>query len=113
MLGIKPVLAAYNGVRQMHVEELLTPRLARAQHVETQACDDCRQPSRKVLDAAGVGAAEPEPGFLDGVLRLTQRAQHPVGHRLQMGPVLLETFRQPAAVIHAHMPSSRSVISYN
>ena len=44
----------------------------------------------------GVGAAEPQPGFLDGVVGLAQRAEHPVGHRPQVGPVLLEPFRQPA-----------------
>jgi tRNA-methyltransferase O len=47
--------------------------------------------------------------------RSSKRAQHPVGHHLQKSPVLLETFRQPVTVIHAHIPSSvtRRCASYS
>jgi hypothetical protein len=34
-----------------------------------------------------------QPGFLHGVVRLGRRAQHPVGHRVQPGPVRLEALR--------------------
>ena len=43
----------------------------------------------------GVGAAEPQPGLLDGVVGLAQRAEHPVGDRPQVGAVLVESLGQP------------------
>jgi hypothetical protein len=52
------------------VQALLAPRLAGAQHVQANPRDDRRQPSREVLDAAHVGAAHAQPGFLDGVVGL-------------------------------------------
>jgi hypothetical protein len=57
-----------------------------------------------------VGAAEPEPGFLDSVVCLADGAEHSVGDRPQAGPVLLEPLRQPFALIHGHIPSLRSDI---
>ena len=39
-------------------------------------------------------------GVLDGVVGLGGRAQHPVGHRPQMRPVLLEPLGQPVVVVH-------------
>ena len=45
---------------------------------------------RQVLDAGGVGPVEADPGLLDGIVRLAQRAEHAVGHGAQVAPVLLE-----------------------
>ena len=70
-------------------------RLARAQHVKAHPRHDRRQPSSQVLDAARVGAAEAELGLLHGVVRLAQRAEHPVSYRPQVGPIGLEALRQP------------------
>jgi hypothetical protein len=54
----------------------------------------------QVLDLAGVGPAQPEPGLLDGVLGLAQGANHPVGHRAEVRLVLLEAPRQSFAFVH-------------
>ena len=45
-------------------------------------------------------AAEVEPGLLYGVVRLGERAEHPVGHRSQVAPVGLELLRQPFVFVH-------------
>ena len=54
----------------------------------------------EVLDLAGVGAAGPKPGVLDGVVRLAERPEHPVRHGAQPGPMLLETLGQPLLIGH-------------
>lgn len=60
-----------------------------------------REPARAADEPqAGVGATEAQPGFLDGVIGLAERAEHPVGHRLQASPVFLETLGQPCALVH-------------
>jgi hypothetical protein len=59
---------------------------------------------------ARVGAAEPEPGFLNGILRLGQGAKHPVSHPAEMAPVLLEPPGPPVALVHGHIPSPRFVV---
>ena len=75
---------------QPGAHELLAPCPARAQHVQAHAGDDRRQPAAQVGDGVGVGAAEAQPRLLDGVVGLAERAEHPVGDRAQMRPVLLE-----------------------
>ena len=57
------------------------------------------QPPR-LLDPAGVGPADPQPGLLDGVVGLGGGAEHAVGDRPQVGPVGLEPLRQPAGLVH-------------
>ena len=54
----------------------------------------------EVLDLAGFGAAEPQPGLLHGVVGLADRAQHPVGDRPQAAPVLLEPLCKPVLFVH-------------
>jgi hypothetical protein len=62
------------------------------------------------------------PGLLHGVVRLAQRAEHPVGHRPQVGPVGLELLCEPVVpeaplkapdrfVVHGHIPSWGFVIA--
>ena len=65
----------------------------------TRATTVVSQPPR-FSTPLGVGAAEPEPGLLHGVVRLAQRAEHPVGHRPQVGAVGLEPLRQPVVFVH-------------
>jgi len=67
--------------------------------VETYAADDRRHPSAQVLYSAVIGPAHAQPGLLDGILRLAQRAQHPVRDRLKMPPLLLESLRQPVVFV--------------
>ena len=73
-----------------------------------------RQPAAQVVDLAGVGAAaaEPQPGSLDGVVGLAERAEHPVGHRPQVGAVGLEPLGQPVVLVHRrYLPPSPSDIT--
>jgi hypothetical protein len=65
---------------------------------------------REVLDRGRVGAAEPEPRLLHGVVRLGHRPEHAVGDCLQMRSVLLEAARQHVSLVHGHILSSGSVI---
>src|SRR5258707_228371 len=100
LLGVNPALTARDWLGHGRIQGLLAPRVARAQHVEADPRDHRRQPSAQVLDAARVGAAEVEPGLLYGVVRLGERAEHPVGHRPQAGAVGLELLRQPFVFVH-------------
>ena len=100
VLGVGAVGAVDDRLGHVDAQRLLAPRVARAQHVQADARDDGRQPAAEVLDVARVGAAEPQPGLLDGVVGLAERAEHPVGHRPQVGPVRLEPLRQPVALVH-------------
>ena len=81
MLGLGAVGGVDDRVGNVHIERLLAARSARAEHVQRHAGDDRRQPAAEVLDLARVHAAEPQPGILDGVVSLAERAQHPVGDR--------------------------------
>jgi hypothetical protein len=100
VLGVGPVCGIDDRVGNVHVERLLGPRSARAEHVQRHACHDRRQPGAKVLDLARVGAAEPQPGVLDGVVSLAERAEHPVGDRAEMRPLLFELEDKPFLLIH-------------
>src|SRR2546430_784317 len=54
----------------------------------------------EVLDLARVGAAKPQPGVLDRVVGLAERAEHPVGDRAEMWSLLLELAGEPFLLIH-------------
>ena len=54
----------------MGLQGRFAARPARSQHVEADPPDDRRQPGAQVVDVARVGAAQADPGFLDGVVRL-------------------------------------------
>ena len=60
MLGIDPVIAIEDGLRNEPGEGLLTPRCPRAEHIETDSRSDGRQPPAHVLDVGRVGPADPE-----------------------------------------------------
>jgi hypothetical protein len=47
-----------------------------------------------------VGAAEPQPRLLDGVFRLADRTEHPVGDGLKVAAVALELHCAPALLVH-------------
>ena len=100
LLGAAPARAGRDRLRRVRGERLLAPRLARPQHVEAHARDDRGQPSAKVVDARGIGAAESQPRFLNGVVHLAQRAEHPVSHGAQVGSVLFESLGQIIAFVH-------------
>jgi hypothetical protein len=98
MLWLRPVGAVDDRIRHVHADRLLAP--ARAQNVQRHASDHRRQPGAEILDGVGIRAAEPQPGFLHGVVGFAQRAEHPIGHRPQPSTLLLEALRQPFALIH-------------
>ena len=104
VLRVGAVGAVDDRLREAHVERFLTPRPARAQHVQRDARDDGRQPAAEVLHLVGVGPVEAQPRLLDGVVGLAQRAEHPVGDGAQPGPVLFEVLRQEIALVHVSHP---------
>src|SRR5690606_2702302 len=57
-----------------------------------------------------VRAGEPEPGLLDGVLRLGQGAEHAVGDRPQVSAVFLEAPRQRGVVVA--LPGHRELLGH-
>jgi hypothetical protein len=58
VLGVGAAGGIDDRIGHVHVERLLAPRPARAEHVQRHAGDDRRQPGAEVLDLARVGAAE-------------------------------------------------------
>ena len=50
--------------------------------------------------ASALGAAQPQPRLLEGVVGLAQRTQHPVRDRPQAGAVLVEALGQPFLLAH-------------
>jgi hypothetical protein len=111
VLRVGSVGAVDERVGHVDAERLLPPPLARAEHVQRHAGDDGRQPGREVLDLPRIRAVEPEPRLLDGVVRLAQGAEHPIGHGPQVRALLLESLRQPVALVRSgHVPPSRRVI---
>ena len=97
----------------MRAHRLLAPRFARAQHVEADAGDHRRQPAAEIFDRRSIGAAQPQPGFLHGIVDLAGRAQHAVGHRAQMAAVGLEFLGQKHRFFSSigHIPMSCSVMA--
>ena len=100
LLGAAPARAGRDRLRRVRGERLLAPRLARPQHVHAHARDDCGQPSAEVVDARSIGAAQSQPRFLNGVVHLAQRAEHPVRHGAQVASVLFELLGQILAFVH-------------
>jgi hypothetical protein len=93
------------------VQRLLTPRPPGPQQVEADPGDHGGEPAAEVADAGRVGAAEAQPGLLDGVVGLAAGAEHVVGHGPKVGAVGLEPFGQPVAVVHRHILPPGSVRS--
>lgn len=91
-------------IGEMHLEGFLSPDISRAEHIEANAGDDRCQPSARILDLVRLGSAHPHPGVLDCIVGLCERAQHPIGDRPQMAPLLLEALRQPVLLVHSTHP---------
>ena len=85
-----------------HVQRILASRRPRPEHVEAHARNDGRQPAPETGDVAHVAPAQPNPGFLDGILRFARRPEHAIRHGAQMRPVLLESISEPLACCHRH-----------
>ena len=54
-------------------ERFFAARIARAEHIETDACDDGGQPAAEIVDGGGVGTAETQPGFLHRIIGFAGR----------------------------------------
>jgi hypothetical protein len=100
VLGVDPGLGTHDRVRDVRVERRLVACPSRAKHVQAHAAHDRGQPGAQVVDVAGVGSAEPDPGLLHGVVRLGQGSEHPVGYGPQVGAVRLESLGQPFLIGH-------------
>ncbi len=108
--GITAVIARDDRIRLVRVQGVLTPGGARPEHVQAYPRDHRRQPAAEVLDLAALRATEPKPALLDGVVRLVDRAEHPVGHSPQVRTVSLELVCQHLFRVHCHILVLRSVI---
>jgi hypothetical protein len=109
VLGVGLVVVADDRVGHAHVQRLFSPGRPRAEHVQADPPGDRGQPRRQV-DHVVVGAAEAQPGLLDGVVRLGQRAEHPVRHRAQVRALLFEPLGQQLLIGHRRVLPSSSVI---
>lgn len=81
VLGVDGVDRGDDRVGHVRADRLLASRGTGAQDVEADPSDDGREPRTQIVHLAGVGAAQTQPGLLDGVVCLAERAEHPVGDR--------------------------------
>ena len=59
--------------------------------VQCQTGDNDCQPSAQVGDLAGIGAVEPEPGFLHGIVRFVDRTKNARCDRSEPGSFLFKS----------------------
>ncbi len=71
LLGIGAARAAHNRPRRVRIQWCFTAGVPRLQHIQAHPRDHGRQPASQVLHAVGAGAADPQPGLLDGIVRLS------------------------------------------
>jgi hypothetical protein len=93
VFGAEGIVSADNRVWHVYAVKFLAPRPPRAQHVQAYPSGHRGEPRAEVLGFAASRSAQPQPGFLDGVIRLGQRAEHPVGRRPQPSAMRLELLR--------------------
>lgn len=110
VFGIGRLVGFGHGRGELLVERVFAAGVAGAQHVEADARDHGGQPSAKILNFAGSGAAKAQPRLLDRIVGLVQRAENAVGDATQVSAVLFELFRQPVALVSSHNASPRSVM---
>jgi hypothetical protein len=101
LLGIESLRRTHDGIREVGLQGRFAARRARSQQVEADPPDDRRQPGPQVVNLARVGAAQTEPGVLDGVVRLGHGAEQPKGDAAQVGAVCLEARGEPVLAVHA------------
>ena len=96
----------------MCVQRLLAASAACLEHVQADPGNDGRQPPSQVLDLARVRAAQAQPGLLDRVLGVAERAEHPVGNCPQAAPVFLEALGQPLDVVRVIVLRLGTLLSF-
>jgi len=105
LLGrIDPVAGLDDRVGHAHAQRVLAPGSPRAQHVQALPRHDRGEPAGDVVHVLARGARDSQPSLLHRVLGLGERAQHPVGQRLQPGSLLLETLSPELFVLHVSHP---------
>jgi hypothetical protein len=72
LLGIEIPVRDGNQVGQVRGERILAPASASAQHMQALSRDDGGQPSAEVVDLLRVGPAQPQPGMLHSVVRVSR-----------------------------------------
>src|SRR5581483_5496299 len=110
VLGARTIVQRHDRLRHPRADEVLAARAAGAEHVEADAAHDRRQPRTEVLDGRLVGAAEPDPRFLHGVVGLVDRAEHAVGDPPQLRPFVLEACCQPVPIGHLTRYDGRGAV---
>ncbi len=76
------------------LERVLAPSRSGPKPVQAETGHDRGQPGTEVVDLAGVGPARPEPGVLDDVVGLCQRAEQSIGGRAQARAIRFEALGQ-------------------
>lgn len=105
LLGISGVDGFDDRIRDVRLQRHLAAGGPGPKHVQADPSDDGGEPAAKVPDGVGIGAAQPQPRLLHGILGLGQRAEHAVRDRTQVHAVLLEAVRQKLALVHP-LPSA-------
>src|SRR4051794_15125600 len=101
MLRIDRARAVDDWIRQaLEIERVLATRRSGTEHVQRYTPDDRHKPRLEVDDLPAVGAVQPKPCLLDGIVGLCCRAKHPVSNRSQPLPMLFELPCQPVAFVH-------------
>jgi len=95
-----PLTDGDDRIGQTHLERILASRRPRSQHVEAHRRDDGRQPAPETRDVARIGPAQPNPGFLDGILGFAGRPEHAIRHRAQVRPVFFESISERLGCRH-------------
>jgi hypothetical protein len=108
-LRVDGIGVGHDRIGQVDIERVLAARLAGAKHVQTDAADNCRQPTVEILDGRVVGTGEPQPRLLHGIVGLGERAEHPVRDGAQAIALGVESLGQHITLVHpAHLPPSYS-----
>ena len=92
------VVLGVDGFRQPGADVRLPARVGRLQDVDRQAGGDRRKERSRLEDALAVGGLPADPDLLEDVLRIRDRAEHPVGDAEQSTATLLEGIRRSAEV---------------
>ena len=96
LLGPGGLICGEDRLRQPAPDVFLAARGAASEHVERDPADDGRQPAGEVVHRIRVAAPQAQPALLDRVVRLADRAEHPIGDRVQSCSILFELARLPS-----------------
>ncbi len=99
------------GVDELEADGLLAANGSRAQEVQADPRNDRGHPSVDVLDVGRTRSAHAQPGVLDGIVGLRERAEHPVRDGAQMASLLLEAIREPQLFVCHAFRCPRGLVS--